>query len=1100
MSSTPLLEAGAQPLLHPLNEKLQTGPGQGQDGGQGGEVVSMGSLGTQASRPPQLPMDPQASRRVCFYKSGDPQFRGHRMVINARTFKTFDALLDALSKKVPLPFGVRTITTPRGTHPVRCLEDLQDGGSYICSDQRKVKPLNLDMANRRQPPWNNPTRQVSGRRRAFPGGRGVARPAESRVSRVSIRTPKRLIVFKNRDPSVRRTVVLQRRTAPTYDALLDHLSGIMQFPVLKLYTPDGSRVDGLLALILCSGVVVAAGNEPFRQRNYDVMRTAQPIPPAAQSSNSDSVEPTRLQPLKNKTSFSSGRRSRNFSLSSEKYFVNQINKSVNGSSYDQPVQSESMETDLNQRETMRSVDIETESIQQVVGDTTMVPQDDDIEKSFRVNQDGSMTVEMKVRLTIKEEEMIHWTTTLSRSSVVTTHKSGTGLESTPQSPENNVEANNNNNCLSSEKTNQNHPSQKATMGVTFSGTDGGGTDSGDAGSLKAGPNQKRALTPGLRQVKKKQASMESVTTVTDTGVQETSLETFFYTERIEDRETTEGYCVVHQSSSSSSKIPHVPPIPMPRKSGSTGVSRTSRTGSYSNLQSPGVAEVMQIQTNDNGREITEKVIHIHERRQSIYDNYYANAMGAGYATVGLAGVGCAGEVGNNGGYGDHSTPMPWRKPASTDSGPCSSVDFTQQSSSSTSLNREREDMLSLSSEPTSPSQNISPPEKLPDLTTSPSNNLSTFTKEQALSGAFPKEKVCSESKELGFSETEELQCSEKKELECSVTKELQCSEKKELECSEKKELECSEKKELECSEKKELEYSEKKELEYSEIREFECPETKELEYFETMEIECSEPVAKDNEDIEYDVLEEKKKITLKQKSPTSTTSSKSRKATRKTLSPVNTEKNCSSSTGSEKVWIITETDRVGQRSRNKKTVPEKNGTLALNINVKDSEKRGIASEKQLNIGENVSRRPRSQVNNSESSRQKAQPRKKVLDITPPRQTVQKANSQPTRKILAKQRSMSNEDRTKSPKQTQEMSESVSLPVFHHPPPDIFGVHQYVENWLLNITPESSPYVPFLEEGGQGGHIEGGGQDSHMEGGGQDSHMEGGGQDGHMEGG
>uniref|UniRef100_A0A3P8ZQ52 Doublecortin domain-containing protein n=1 Tax=Esox lucius TaxID=8010 RepID=A0A3P8ZQ52_ESOLU len=212
-------------------------------------MVSMGSLGTQASRPPQLPMDPQASRRVCFYKSGDPQFRGHRMVINARTFKTFDALLDALSKKVPLPFGVRTITTPRGTHPVRCLEDLQDGGSYICSDQRKVKPLNLDMANRRQPPWNNPTRQVSGRRRAFPGGRGVARPAESRVSRVSIRTPKRLIVFKNRDPSVRRTVVLQRRTAPTYDALLDHLSGIMQFPVLKLYTPDGSRVSPCISSI-----------------------------------------------------------------------------------------------------------------------------------------------------------------------------------------------------------------------------------------------------------------------------------------------------------------------------------------------------------------------------------------------------------------------------------------------------------------------------------------------------------------------------------------------------------------------------------------------------------------------------------------------------------------------------------------------------------------------------------------------------------------------------------------------------------------------------------------------------------------------------------
>ncbi|KAJ8010984.1 hypothetical protein DPEC_G00053500 [Dallia pectoralis] len=224
----------AQPLLPPQNGEPQTGQGQSQDGDHGGEVETVGSLGT--SRPLELLMDPQASRRVCFYKSGDPQSRGHRMIINARSFKTFDALLDALSKKVPLTFGVRTITTPRGTHPVWSLDQLHDGGSYVCSDQRRVKPLNLEMTNRRQPPWNTTTRPISGGRRSRLWGHGV-------ISRVSIRTPKRLIVFKNRDPSVRRTVVLQRRTAPSYEALLDHLSGIMHFPVLKLYTLDGSRVE-----------------------------------------------------------------------------------------------------------------------------------------------------------------------------------------------------------------------------------------------------------------------------------------------------------------------------------------------------------------------------------------------------------------------------------------------------------------------------------------------------------------------------------------------------------------------------------------------------------------------------------------------------------------------------------------------------------------------------------------------------------------------------------------------------------------------------------------------------------------------------------------
>uniref|UniRef100_A0A3Q2PP34 RP1 axonemal microtubule associated n=1 Tax=Fundulus heteroclitus TaxID=8078 RepID=A0A3Q2PP34_FUNHE len=227
-----------------------------------------------SSRPAQAISEPSASKRVCFYKSGDYQFSGHRMTVTARTFKTFDALLDALSKKVPLPFGVRTITTPRGTHFVKALEDLQDGGAYVCSDQKRVKPLNLGEVNRRQVPWNATRPPSAGRRkkqevRRRQFGRGTDasnRPAKV-TERVAVRTPKKLVVIKNKEPAVRRTIVLQRRTAPTFDALLDYLSQILQFPVVKLFSTEGRRVDGLAALILCSGVVVAAGNEPFRLGN-----------------------------------------------------------------------------------------------------------------------------------------------------------------------------------------------------------------------------------------------------------------------------------------------------------------------------------------------------------------------------------------------------------------------------------------------------------------------------------------------------------------------------------------------------------------------------------------------------------------------------------------------------------------------------------------------------------------------------------------------------------------------------------------------------------------------------------------------------------------
>lgn len=213
--------------------------------------VFLGSPQTPSSRPLLASKD---SKRVCFYKSGDPQFSGHWVVINSRTFKTFEALLDALSNKVPLPFGVRTITTPKGTHAIRSLDDLQHGASYVCSDQRKVKPLNLGEINRRQVPWNRSRPSSAGRQgrrrliRQLVKKNEVGRMAKMVESTVAVRTPKRLVVFKNRDPSTKRVVVLQIRTAPTFEALLEYLSQVMQFPVMKLYTADGRRVSAFKIL------------------------------------------------------------------------------------------------------------------------------------------------------------------------------------------------------------------------------------------------------------------------------------------------------------------------------------------------------------------------------------------------------------------------------------------------------------------------------------------------------------------------------------------------------------------------------------------------------------------------------------------------------------------------------------------------------------------------------------------------------------------------------------------------------------------------------------------------------------------------------------
>lgn len=181
------------------------------------------------------------SKKIYFYKSGDPMFSGIRMAINRRTFKTFDSLLDDLSNKIPLPFGVRRITTPRGGNSVRSLSDLKDGQSYICSDQRKVKPINLEMAKRKQHPWfisksfhRDPSTEQS---------RIKVSKTFYEDSPQSTGIPKKLIIFKNGDPNFRRNLVMNKQTVGNFEVLLNSITELMSFNVVQLYSTDGKKVS-----------------------------------------------------------------------------------------------------------------------------------------------------------------------------------------------------------------------------------------------------------------------------------------------------------------------------------------------------------------------------------------------------------------------------------------------------------------------------------------------------------------------------------------------------------------------------------------------------------------------------------------------------------------------------------------------------------------------------------------------------------------------------------------------------------------------------------------------------------------------------------------
>ncbi|NWS36299.1 RP1 protein, partial [Polioptila caerulea] len=499
--------------------------------------------------------EPVVAKRICFYKSGDPQFNGIKMVVNSRSYKSFDALLDSLSKRVPLPFGVRNISTPRGRHSITNLEDLEDGKSYICSHQRKMKPINLEQASKKPLPWQI-SRPVSARRRAVQLARQIEDGFGHRERRIT--TPKKMLVFKNGDIRLRRTIVLGKKNTQTFDALLDYMSELMQYPVAKLYTTDGRKVPNLQGLILCSGAIVAAGREPFKPSNYE---SPGYLRPAKLLGIGNRVYPkANAKSESEKTEMDSSSRSQIFSVSSDKGSSNDNNSNDNNSDSSYALDSHNG----------------IEGNQSVIGeDLSVARYQDDIEKSVHVNQDGSITVEMKVRFKIKEEETIKWTTTVSRAGL-SDDKNISICNSSAMNVEDCSPNVNTSECInpkdapflkscnkeedSLQQSNEDVSDKESESDLKTADcnvsekNNSADLDVGNAPEENTKPRFYRPPTPGPRRVRQKKAVVESVTLVSEKEVQEKTIGQFSYSEEIENGEKTSEYCMVAHSSRKKSNV------------------------------------------------------------------------------------------------------------------------------------------------------------------------------------------------------------------------------------------------------------------------------------------------------------------------------------------------------------------------------------------------------------------------------------------------------------------------------------------------------------------------------------------------------------------
>ncbi|KAM4771381.1 retinitis pigmentosa 1-like 1 protein [Rhinophrynus dorsalis] len=361
---------------------------------------------------PEQPLPPVArghlvtevapAKKITFLKSGDPQFGGIKMAISRRSFKSFSALMDDLSNRVPLPFGVRTITTPRGTHSINRLEQLEDGGRYICSDKKYVHPIAPSKPGRKLGAQRT-SRPVSTRKQSRPEEEEYPDPHFQQVPKLR----KKITLVKNGDPTVRRSVILNRSNGRNLKTFLEDASDLMQYTVRRLYTVDGRRIESVQAVLHSPSILICVGREPFKPIQIENVRKsfAEKLPglrshASVTNEAMDNKKNVNFG-LKAKKSVihprSASSNKTRFSLSSEKSYPYGLNMSPANSHF------ASFTNDCPHRKSQ---------------DSSHSLVNEDIEKRVHVNKDGSLSVEMKVRFRLLNEETLQWSTQIKKSSTL----------------------------------------------------------------------------------------------------------------------------------------------------------------------------------------------------------------------------------------------------------------------------------------------------------------------------------------------------------------------------------------------------------------------------------------------------------------------------------------------------------------------------------------------------------------------------------------------------------------------------------------------------------------------------------------------------------
>ncbi|XP_064653020.1 uncharacterized protein LOC135503391 [Lineus longissimus] len=102
--------------------------------------------------------DSVAAKRILVYRNGDSFFQAHKVVVNKRACKTYEALLRDVTNSCKLPKFCRCLYTPRNGHRVKGLDELVSDKAYVAAGGEKFKRIGYTEIQ--DPLHKRPTRRL----------------------------------------------------------------------------------------------------------------------------------------------------------------------------------------------------------------------------------------------------------------------------------------------------------------------------------------------------------------------------------------------------------------------------------------------------------------------------------------------------------------------------------------------------------------------------------------------------------------------------------------------------------------------------------------------------------------------------------------------------------------------------------------------------------------------------------------------------------------------------------------------------------------------------------------------------------------------------